>query len=173
MNKKLQDKLLDAGILPENAVRQMEQWQNVPQGSAEKIGKFDPKKVEALKEELELHQLPTLRETVLDVDKIMDKGRSVVLSHEGVYSLTRRAGVDVLKRYIFEIPRNHEEYKQVSALMRPLSVIVDDELPAPLNRRVVTEISVLYSTVKEGHAVPTHWFCVTESRGEGSIVRGR
>lgn len=173
MNKKLQDKLLDAGILPENAVKQMEQWQNVPAGSADKIGKFDPKKIKALKEELELNQLPTLRETILDVDKLMEKGRNVTLSHEGVYEVSLRAGIDVLKRYIFEIPRNPEEYKHVSTLMRPLSVIVDDELPEPLNRRTVTEISVLYSTVQKGTSVPTHWFCVTESSGEDSIVRGR
>lgn len=173
MDKKLQEKLLDAGILPKNAVQQMEQWQNVPAGSSEKIGKFSPDKVKALKEELELHSLPTLRETVLDVDKVMEKGHQVTLSHEGVYKMSILAGVDILKRYIFEIPRNPEEYKQISALMRPLSVIIDDELPEPLNRRVITEISVLYSTVRQGASVPTHWFCVTESRGEESVIRGR
>jgi hypothetical protein len=173
MDKKLQEQLLDAGILPKNGVRQMEQWQNVPAGSAGKIGKFDPAKIKALKEDLELRSMPTLRESILDVDKLINKGRMVSLSHEGVYSINCKAGVDVLKRYIFEIPRDPEEYKYISALMRPLSMIVDDALPEPFNRRVITEISVLYSTIAQGASVPTHWFCVTESRGEESIVRGR
>lgn len=173
MNKKLQDKLLDAGIIPKNAVQQMEQWQNVPAGSADKIGKFDPAKIKALREDIELHQLPTLRESFLDIDKVMEKGRDVVITHEGGYSVTCRAGVDLLRRYIIEIPRRPEEYKQISVLMRPLSMILDDELPPPRNRRTITEVSVLYATVREGQSVPTHWFCTTESGGEDSIVRGR
>jgi hypothetical protein len=173
MSEKLQDKLLEAGIIPENAVRQMEQWQQVPEGSAEKIGEFDPSKVKALKEDLELQGLPTLRETVLDVDKIMENGRPVGLSHSGLTVNGVTAGVDVLKRYIFAIPRTQEEYNTVSVMMRPLTQLTDDSLEAPLNKRMITSVSVLYETIAEGQSVPTHWFCETEARGEESILKAR
>lgn len=174
MSEKLQDKLLEAGIIPENAVKQMEQWQQVPEGSAEKIGAFDPAKIKALREDLELQGLPTLRETVLDVDKIMEKGRPVNLSHSGGLTVNGvTAGVDVLKRYIFAIPRTQEAYNMISVMMRPLTQLTDDSLEPPLNKRMITAVSVLYSTVAEGQSVPTHWFCETEARGEGSILRAR
>jgi len=173
MGEKLQDKLLESGIIPENAVRQMEQWQQVPEGSAEKIGEFDPAKVQDLKEDLELQGLPTLRETVLDVDKIMERGRPVGLSHSGLVVNGVVAGVDVLKRYIFAIPRTQEAYNTISILMRPLTRLQDDELAPPLNQRIITSVSVLYSTIAEGQSVPTHWFCETEARGEESVLKAR
>lgn len=174
MDRKLQDRLLDAGIIPKNAAKQMEQWQSVPEGSSEKVGSFSPKKISSLKDDLELRGLPTLHETILDVDKIMEKSRPVTLSHSG--GLVVRgvpAGVDVLKRYIFAIPDTQESYNTVSVLMRPLTTLQDDELAPPRNKRVITEVSVLYSTVSEGESVPTHWFCVTEARGEESVLRAR
>jgi hypothetical protein len=151
----------------------MEQWQQVPEGSADKVGEFTPEKIHALKEDLELQDLPTLRETHLDVDKIMEDGRPVLLVHGGYSVNGVTAGVDVLKRYIFAIPTTEAEYNLVSILMRPLTQIVDDSLEPPLNHRVITEISVLYSTVREGESLPTHWFCVTEARGEESVLRAR
>ena len=173
MDKKLQSKLLDSGIIPKNAVQQMEQWQQVPEGSADKVGEFAPEKVRALKEELELQTLPTLRETVLDVDKIMAAGRPVGLSHSGLVVNGVIAGVDVLRRYIFAIPKKQEEYNTISILMRPLTRLEDNTLAPPLNQRIITEVSVLYSTVEEGESVPTHWFCVTEARGEETILKAR
>jgi hypothetical protein len=173
MDKKTRDRVLDSGIIPKNAVAQMEQWQQVPEGSAEKVGEFAPEKIQALREDLELQTLPTLRETVLDVDKIVAEGRPVNLSHGGLVVNGVTAGVDVLKRYIFEIPRTQEAYNTISILMRPLTQLVDDSLREPLNKRTITEVSVLYSTVREGESIPTHWFCVTEARGEESVLKAR
>ena len=173
MSRPLQEKLLDAGIIPEDAVKQMEHWQVVAPGSAEKIGEFDPKKIEKLREEFEPYPFPTLQETVLDVNKIMDNAREITLSHEGIYSVNCSAGVDVLKRYIFVIPKVELEYKTLSTLMRPGSRIVDNSLSSPFNGRVITEVSVLYRTVREGSSVPCYWFCATRSPGEDTIVRGR
>jgi hypothetical protein len=173
MDKKTRDSLLDAGIVPKNAVQQMEQWQQVPEGSADKVGDANAAKVAALRDELELQSLPTLRETVLDVDKIVSNGRQVNLSHGGLVVNGIQAGVDVLKRYIFPIPRTQEEYNTISVMMRPLTRLEDDSLEAPLNQRMITEVSVLYSTVKEGESIPTHWFCVTEAKGEETILKAR
>lgn len=173
MDKKLQGKLLDAGIVPRNAVQQMEQWQTVPKGSADKVGEFTPEKIAALREELEIQTLPTLRETVLDVDKIMKAGRPVNLGHSGLVVNGVTAGVDVMKRYIFQIPNKQDWYDMLSVLMRPLTTLVDESLPPPRNHRTITEVSVLYATVEEGESIPTHWFCVTEARGEESILRAR
>jgi hypothetical protein len=170
---KLQDKLLDAGILPKNAVQQMEQWQQVSQGSAQKIGEFDPSKIKNLREDLELQGLPTLRETLLDVGKIMKNGRPVGLSHGGLAVNGVTAGVDVLKRYIFAIPRSQAEYNTISVMMRPLTQLTDDSLTPPLNKRTITSVSVLYSTIAEGQSIPTHWFCETEARGEENVLRAR
>lgn len=173
MSDKMRDKLLDAGIIPKNAAQQMEQWQNIPEGSADKVGKFAPEKINALREDLELQALPTLRETVLDVDKIMESGRPVNLSHSGLVVNGVTAGVDVLKRYIFAIPDTQEAYNTLSVLMRPLTRLQDDELTPPLNQRMITAVSVLYATVEEGTSIPTHWFCETEARGEESMLRAR
>ena len=173
MGEKLQGKLLDSGIIPSNAVRQMEQWQTVPKGSADKVGEFTSEKIDALKEELEIQTLPTLKETILDVDKIVAAGRPVYLRHNSFVVNGIMAGVDVLRRYIFEIPKGRGAYNTLSMVMRPSTVLVDESLQPPQHRRVITEVSVLYATVKEGESVPTHWFCVTEADGEGSILRAR
>jgi hypothetical protein len=172
MDEKLQNKLLDAGILPQNAVKQMEQWQSVPEGSAAKVGEFSEEKIAKLREEMELQELPTLKETVLDVDKYMKEGREVRLSHSGLGITGVIAGVDALKRYIFAIPRDRKEYDLVSVFMRPLTRLEDGSLEPPLNQRVVTAVSVLYATVEKGASVPTHWFCETAADGE-SLVRAR
>lgn len=173
MDKKLRDKILDAGIVPKNAVRQMEQWQNLPQGSSDKIGKFSKSKVERLRDDLDLQSFPTLKETVLDVDKIMEKSRPVNLINGGL-SVTVLAGVDLLNRYIFEIPKTRSEYNSLSVMMRPTTTLVDDAVDPPRNRRQIIEVSVLHSTVTEGKSIPTHWFCSTEAfEGEESIVKGR
>ena len=173
MGKHLQDKLLDAGVIPHNAVKQMEQWQSVPAGSSDRVGEFSQDKVRHLREDVELQALPAFKETLLDVDKLMKKGRHVTLFHEGAYALKCWAGVDILKRYIFQIPSDAEQYKQISGLMRPLSFLLDDSSQPPLNRRMVSEVSVLYETVEDGVSIPTHWLCVTQARGEETLVRAR
>lgn len=172
MSKNLRDKVLEAGIVPENAVSQMEQWQAVPQGSAAKVGEFDQKKVDALKEDLELKALPVLHESVLDIKKIMEKAKSVMLIHKPL-ALQAEAGRDRLGRYIFAIPDNETDYNALSAMMRPLTHLTDNELTSPRNNRIITAVSVLYATIEEGQeSVPTHWFCETEAKGEETIVRG-
>jgi hypothetical protein len=174
MSEKLQDKMLGAGIIPTGAVREMEHWGIVKKGASKRVGEFDPAKVKALKEEIELQALPTLRETVLDVDKFMDKGREVMLGHEEINGVMRvKAGIDIMKRYIFPIPRDPEEYKRIAIFMHPLAIIHDEHLEQPRDVRQITEISVLYSTVDQGKSVPTHWFCVTTAKGEETILRGR
>jgi len=173
MDKKLRDKILDAGIVPKNAVQQMEQWQNLPQGSVDKIGKFSRSKVERLKNDLDLQSFPALRETVLDVDKLMDKARLVSLSHVGL-TVQVYAGVDILNRYIFLIPETRGEYNTLSVMMRPSVILVDYSIDPPRNERQITEVSALHSTIEEGKSVPTHWFCTTEAlEGEESIIKGR
>ena len=181
MDQKLRNRILDAGIVPPASVKEMEQWQGVPQGSADKIGSFSPEKVDRMREDLELRGLPTLHETVLDVDKIMEKsGRMVRLfnAHDLGYGdkvgyVWGHAGVDILKRYIFKIPEDAEVYKSLSSRICQMSIIRDDSLEDPLNIRTITEVSVLYSTIEEGQSIPTHWFCVTESAGEGNILRAK
>lgn len=174
MSQKLQNSLLEAGIIPAGSVKEMEQWQAVPNGSAEKIGEFSPQKVQGLREEIELQSLPTLRETVLDVDKIMAKGRPVTLLVEGsAKTIDVTAGVDIMQRYIVPIPQDSGTYQYVTQFMRTHAIIHDESLESPRDVRRITEISVLYSTVEEGASIPTHWFCVTRSQGEESIVRGR
>lgn len=172
MNKKLQKSLLGAGILPTNGVKEMEQWQNVPKGSADQIGKFSTAKVKALREDLELQNLPTLRETVLDVDKLVSNGREVVLTADGA-SLVVHVGVDVMGRYIFPIPTHRDQYQQLASMMRQTVTLLDDALPAPRNKRTIVEISVLYATVDEGEHEPTHWFCRADSAGEETVLRAR
>lgn len=170
MDDELQKKLLEAGIMPQNAVKQMEQWQRVPSGSAEHLGEFSPDKIEALREDLEARNLPTLRETILDVDKIMSRGRTVLVSRRGVYSLTCKAGIDILKHYIFEIPKHLETYRQLATVLRAGSSIVDQFVdPFP---QTITDVSVLYATISPGVSEPTHWFCAVEP-GKTVVMRRR
>jgi hypothetical protein len=173
---KLQDKLLDAGVIPENAVKQAEQWQAVPEGTSKKIGEFSLEKIKDLKEELEIQRLPTLRESVLDLGKIMAEGRPVKLAHPPLSSPSVHAGVDRLGRYIFEIPHEEQEYNLLSTLLRPMTTLHDQALEPPRDRRMITTVSVIYQTIerqKQKHSVPTHWLCETEAQGEESILRGR
>lgn len=173
MDRKLQDKLFGAGILPEGAVKQMEQWQTVRGGSSKKMGRFNPRKIYDLREDLELQALPVLRETILDLDKIMSRSRSVRLSFADTTIEGISAGVDILKRYIIQIPDTAVEYHMLSAVVRPMAEIWDQVLRPPSDNRTITDVSVLYSTIREGESVPTHWFCSTESPGEETLVRSR
>ena len=176
MGKHLQDKLLDAGIIPKNAVQQMERWQSVPAGSAGSVGEADPGKVRGLRKELDLQRLPTLRESILDVDSIVSKGRSVALKHGPLYVDGALAGVDRLGRYIFPIPQSETEYNLMSTLLRPMTTLTDAALPVPRHLRTITVVSVLYRTVEQDNqrvSKPTHWFCETEAGGEHTVVKGR
>jgi hypothetical protein len=146
----------------------------MPAGSAEKVGKFDPKKVEALREHLEIRGLPQLRESILDIKKLMKNARSVALLHDALGIPEVPAGVDRLGRYIFAIPEKEQDYNMLSVLLRPMTRLRDTELPEPRDRRMITAVSVLYATRKKGEEpVPTHWFCETEAKGEETIIRGR
>ena len=177
-DKDLRTKTMEAGIVPKDAVSQMEQWQTMPQGSADQVGEADLEKVNKLHYDLELQRLPTLRESVLDVDKIVAKGSEVLLSHGEFLLKNTIAGVDRLGRYIFEIPADERSYTQLSTMLRPMTILMDNGLPVPRNRRSITVVSVLYRTIEQGKnknkvSVPTHWFCETEAKGEETIVRGR
>ena len=174
MSKELMDQMLDAGIFSKEAVAQMEQWQTMPAGSAEKVGEFDPKKIAALREHLEIRGLPQLRETVLDIKKIMKASRMVALLHDALGMPEVEAGVDRLGRYIFVIPKVEQDYNMLSILLRPMTRLRDTFLPEPRDRRMITAVSVLYATIKKGEEPrPTHWFCETEAKGEETIIRGR
>lgn len=176
-DKDLRTRTMEAGIVPKEAVSQMEQWQTMPEGSADQVGEADLQKVNRLRADLELQRLPTLRETVLDVEKIVREGRPVDLKHGDLSMNGAHAGVDRLGRYVFEIPQVEGSYNLLSVLLRPMTVLTDNELPVPRNKRSITTVSVLYRTVEQGNkqrvSVPTHWFCETEAKGEDTIVRGR
>lgn len=140
------------------------------------VGEADLEKVASLSTDLELRRLPTIRESILDVDDIVSKGRSVTLKHDPLYVDGVLAGVDRLGRYIFPIPSVETDYNLLSALLRPLTVLTDIALPVPRHLRRISSVSVLYRTVvskNKNASVPTHWFCETESAGENTVVKGR
>jgi hypothetical protein len=170
----VRDKMLEAGIVPKNAVGQMEQWQSMPAGSAEKVGEADLQKVQALREEMELKALPVLHETMLDIDKIMKAGHDVTLTHEPL-KVTCWCGVDRLGRYVFAIPQTQDLYNTLSVMMRPLTIMDDPHQRPPRDIRRITAVSVLYKTIEVGKtkkSVPTHWFCMTEAEGEDHVIKG-
>lgn len=129
-----------------------------------KIGRTSLEKVEALKIDFELQRSPTLRENVLDVKKIMKKGRYVHLKHDPLSMIDVYAGMDRLGRYIFEIPDKEQHYNLLSTLLRPLTLLTDNGLDFPESERFITAVFALYHTVeqdKQKVSVPTHWFCET------------
>ena len=174
--KDLQTRMLEAGIVPKEAVGQMEQWHMVPEGSAQKVGTADVEKVKALKTDLELQQLPVLKETLLDIKQIMKRTRFVVIRQMGLEVGGLPAGVDRLGRYIFAIPRQEAARNRMSALLRLGTLLRDPLMPPPRDERRIVTVSVLYGTVEQQDkkvSLPTHWFCETIALGEESIVRGR
>jgi len=166
----LQDKILQAGIVPKQAVAQMEQWQTSPAGSAEKVGEADIDKVRSLRGDLELRGLPTIRESLMDLKKLMDKSRPVSLINQPASLIGAMAGVDRLDRYIFEIPRTDAVlHENLTALLRPMTTIIDLSRDAPEDERRIIAVSLLYND-----KTPTHLFCETESvGGNNTIIRGK
>lgn len=162
MGQDLRDKMLAAGIIPENAVKQMEQWQMLPTGSADKIRKFDPAKVKALKDEVELSGLPRVRETIADAHKLVEKAaagnrrwafRNPSLAVEGVL-----AGEDRLGRLIIPIPMGDMiAYNQLSMLMRPMTLATVGTNDEGLR---IANVEILYTD-----KIPTHWFVELEPIG--------
>lgn len=165
-NKPLQDSLLEAGIIPKNAVWQMEQWKAVPKGSTSKVGEFSIDRVNALREDIGLRQLPELRETILDVGKLLKEARPVVLVCRPLTVTGVPAGVDILGRYIVEIPKDSQEcYNQLAAVMRNMTILHDKALKEGERNRLIVQVQVLWKTVEQVNQkfeVPTHWFLTTE-----------
>lgn len=168
MEKKLRDQILESGMIPKTAVSQMEQWQTIPQGSSEKVGEFDPKKVKALKEDIELSRMPVARETVLDLKRIMSKQRQVELFNPPEAVPNAKAGVDRLGRYYIAIPREQASRSELTSIIRPLTALIDCHLPKPRHRRVISNVSVIYNG-----EVPTHWLIETDAPDEEHIIKAR
>jgi hypothetical protein len=168
-NDDLQKKIMEAGIVPEGAVKQMEQWQAVPVGASENVGEADLKKVRNLRSDLELRGLPSIREAVMDIKKIMEKGRTVLLKVDNLAFTVEDVGMDRLDRYIFEIPTDsRSSYDLLSKALRPMTALIDNGRAEPENNRHITAVSLLYTD-----EVPTHWFCETEAKGKKTIIKGR
>jgi hypothetical protein len=135
----------------------MEQWQQLPAGSSSKIGLFDPAKVAYLKDELELSGLPKVRETLLDVHKIVE--RAVVCQDNWKFtsaslSVVTLAGSDRMGRLIVPIPMGDMLlYNQVSAVMRPMAQAVNKDGKV----FEVTGVVLLYTD-----KIPTHYFLEIE-----------
>lgn len=164
----LQKKILEAGVVPEEAVKQMEQWQAVPAGASEAIGEADLKKVRALRGDLELRGLPSIRETIPDLKKIMSNTRKVNLSVQQLTLNNVTAGVDRLDRYLFQIPKNQDSYNALSSVLRPMTALHDPTKESPESDRHITAVSLIYTD-----QTPTHWFCETEAVGKKTIIKGR
>ena len=154
MGKDLKDKLLAAGIIPEGPVKQMEQWQQLPVGSSQQIGSFYPAKVARLKDELELSGLPKVRETMMDVRKIVERAASLQsswtfklspLSVTGVL-----AGSDRLGRLIIPIPMGDMiSYNQLAHVLRPMTLAINKGG----EEYEIKGVELLYTD-----KIPTHWF---------------
>lgn len=124
------------------------------------VGEPDVDKVRALRGDLELRGLPSVKEAILDIKKIMSQSVPVDL-YNGSDSLSDvQAGVDRLDRYIFEIPTEDKGlYEGLSSLLRPMSKIWNK---ADERERMIVGVSLIYSTDAQKRNVPTHWFCETE-----------
>lgn len=154
MGQDLKDKMLEAGIIPENAVKQMEQWQTLPAGSSKKVGRFDPEKVARLKDEVELSGLPRVRETMMDARKIVERAAKNedrwTFKNPPVVLVGVLAGSDRLGRLIVPIPMGDMiNYNQLSALMRPMTTVMNKDGKEYL----IQSVELLYTD-----KVPTHWF---------------
>jgi hypothetical protein len=166
----VQDKILQAGIVPKQAVAQMEQWQTSPAGSAAKVGEANIDKVRSLRGDLELRGLPTIRESLMDIKKLMDRARPVNLINKPASLIGAMAGVDRLDRYIFEIPRTDAVlHANLTSLLRPMTTIIDSSRNEPEDERRIIAVSLLYNDT-----TPTHLFCETETAvGNDTIIRGK
>ena len=149
------NKIAQAGIVPKQAVEQMEQWQSIPEGTASEVGEGSLEKVRSLRDDLELQGLPAVRESLLDIRKLMEQARPVDLFHPPLSVSGAFAGVDRLKRYVFAIPDDRLLYNQLSAIIRPMTKIADRSLERP---RMISSVSLVYNK-----DIPTHWFCETEA----------
>ena len=162
MNKDLQKKIAQAGMVPANAVAQMEQWKTTEEGMSKEVGEADLDKVRALSDELELKGLPSVKEALLDIKKIMNQAVLVDLVNADTVLTDVTAGIDRLDRYIFEIPTvDQTAFNALSFLLRPMTVILNRE---DNRERMIVGVSLIYSTDAEKRNVPTHWFCETEMR---------
>jgi hypothetical protein len=174
MSKDIQTKIMEAGIVPENAVTQMENWKTMPNGSSLEVKRPDIKKVDRLRDELEIQQLPVSSEAMFDVKKIMGESRPVNLFYGSLKILGVLAGVDRLNRYIIKIPDLDTEMI-LTSLMHPCTILVDFSLSPPENLRTITSISVIANTIqkrKRKLSTPTHWLCETESAGKENYIKG-
>lgn len=151
----------------------MEQWRTLPEGSSKKVGKFDPAKVQALADDLELERLPDVKETILDIDSIMKNSReiSLIRPSQGVAGI--RAGIDVLGRYFIRIPEDVDRYRSLRSMLVIGTRLIDDFLPRPRNDRQIVSTQILWSKIDKHQNVATHWMVDTSSPGEDHIVRGR
>lgn len=144
----------------------MEQWQAIPKGSVAKVGEFSIERVNALREDIELRQLPELRETILDAGKLLKEARPIVLVCRPLTVAGVPAGVDILGRYIVEIPTgNQENYNKLSAVMRNMTLLHDVALEEGERNRLIIQVQVLWKTVEQAnqkYEIPTHWFLTTE-----------
>jgi hypothetical protein len=154
----LKNKLMEAGIIPEGPVKQMEQWQQLPAGSSQRIGQFDQAKVDRLKDDLELNGLPKVRETVVDAHKIVE--RAVKDGH--VWSFINPplmvsgvpGGRDRMGRLLVPIPMGDMlMYNQLSAVMRAMTYVRDKDG----KEFKIKSVELLYTD-----KIPTHWFVELE-----------
>lgn len=167
---KVRYKILDAGIVPEGPVKQMENWRMVPAGSSKAVRQASVPKVTKLREEVSLSHLPTMRETVLDISKIMREAHPVILTFNKTTQMHVPAGVDRLGRYYIEVPQEREEFQFLSPVIQTGATLLDNRLSFPRNKRTITAVNVLYETKDNGISRPTHWMCESTSSGEESIV---
>ncbi|MFW9801150.1 MAG: hypothetical protein ACFFFC_00735 [Candidatus Thorarchaeota archaeon] len=173
-SRDLKDAIMGAGIVPKNAVAQMERWQTMPAGSSSRVGPANVNKVQELKDDLDLCLAPICRESILDIKKLMEEARPVDLIFDNLTVLGVLAGVDRLGRYIIEIG-DSDENDLITSLIHPFTKIMDMSLEPPKHYRTITAVSLICKTERRGKSqvsVPTHWFCETESEGEETIIKG-
>ncbi|MCK4306529.1 MAG: hypothetical protein KAY24_19965 [Candidatus Eisenbacteria sp.] len=137
------------------------------------MGEFNPEKIKALAEELELERLPDVRETVLDIDVIMRNSREINIIRASMAIVGVHAGIDVLGRYFVRIPIVQSKYDQFRVLLLNGTRLVDSSLESPRDECTITSVQVLWSKIDKHKNVATHWMIDTKSWGEEHIVRGR
>jgi hypothetical protein len=157
---KLQEQLIKSGILDQAQLDQMQQWSMLPKGALEKAGQGSAQElVDYLKQEGFDQQMPVIRETMLDIDRIMESPRAkrrLFFSSQDSAGLPLWAGRDLMGRFYVRIPYKVEPVlaQRIRRLVREGTHIKD--LPGPTFYSI-EDVSLLYE-----EKIPMYWMCHTK-----------
>jgi hypothetical protein len=157
MDDKARDALFSLGVLPANAVKQMERWKTVPEGSHKKLGGDT-----SVLGDLNVHEIPDFKECNPDIKRIMKNLVTIGLVTDELDLVKFSAGVDCLGRYFIALQSDFFVRRYVNYMRENTILLTNNN-----DFKLVKDVGMNWITNDDKTKSPTHWILEVRGREDG------